>query len=116
METTTRLNWSAKTVARRMVTMLAVMAFAASAYAVPAPAQAQSYSTHAVVVCQSASWKGGPSWDYPTVRTLYYGDKIGIRNGVERTNGFYLAEDYGWTGDHYWGYIYYTCVGGWNSW
>jgi hypothetical protein len=116
MESSTRRNWSPQMISRRIMAALAVVIFAAAAYVLPTPAQAVSYSTHAIVVCQSASWKGGPSWDYPTVRYLYYGDKIGIRNDYPRTNGFYLAEDYGWTGDAYWGYIYYTCVGGWNSW
>ena len=116
MENATRRSWSVKTMSRGIFAAIVVVMLAASAYVVPARVQAQSYSRHAIVVCQSASWKGGPSWDYPTVRTLYYGNKIGIRNGVPRTNGFYLAEDYGWTGDHYWGYIWYECVGGWDSW
>ena len=114
MENTTPRNWSAKIVTRRIMILMAVIAIAASAYAVPAPAKAQVPSRTAYVSCQSASWKGNPSWSSPTIRTLYYGDHIGVRRdyngGYYYENGFYLAQDYGWSGNDYWGYIWAQCT------
>jgi hypothetical protein len=119
METTARRTWTPKAISQRVMVAIAGLAIAASAYAVPAPAHATG-TTHALIVCQSASFKGNPSWSSPTLRTLYYGNKIGVRQnysgGHYYENGFYLVADYGYTGNDYWGYVYHTCVGGWNSW
>lgn len=115
MENAARRNWSPKHMSRWAMLVVVGALVAATIFMLPAATQAQSYSRHALVVCQSASWKGGPGWQYPTIRTLYSGDKIGIRH-MTTQNGFYTAEDYGWTGDQYWGFIWYECVGGWDSW
>ncbi len=99
---------------RLIMAAFAVLMLAATTLSTPTVTKADDCCRTAYVSCQSASWKGGPSWNYPTVRTLYYGDNIGVRRnysgGYYYENGFYLAQDYGWTGDHYWGYIWAACT------
>lgn len=84
--------------------------------AVPA-AQAAVVPTHAINICQSASFYANyDSANGPTglKRILYYGDKIGHTPGVHPVyNGWAATFDFG---PNDWGYMRYECIGGYNSW
>lgn len=98
-----------KNFSRRTLTIMATLLFACSAFLGARPAHAQ-LTTHAIITCQSASMKSSPSWNSATISTLYYGRKVGHHS---YNSGFYLILDYG---SNTWGYVYYGCVGGFNSW
>ncbi len=98
--------------------MLAVSAVVAAALvAVPAAAQAAVVPTHAIVVCQSASFYANydsTSGPVNFKRTLYYGDKIGHTRGAHPVyNGWAATFDFG---PNDWGFLRYDCIGGYNSW
>jgi hypothetical protein len=80
-------------------------------------ASATTAPEHAIVICQSASFyanydsSSGPSG---FLRTLYYGKKVGHTVGVHPVyNGWAATFDFGAS---QWGYMLYSCIGGYNSW
>ncbi|MBV1852734.1 hypothetical protein [Catellatospora tritici] len=82
-----------------------------------AAAQAVVVPTHAINICQSASFydnydsAGGP---YGLKRVLGYGDKIGHTPGAHPVyNGWAATFDFG---PNDWGYMRIECIGGYNSW
>lgn len=80
-------------------------------------AQAAEVPTHAIVVCQSASFYANyDSAHGPTglKRVLYYGNKVGHTRGVHPVyNGWAASFDFG---PNDWGFMRYECIGGYNSW
>ncbi|GHJ48086.1 hypothetical protein Cs7R123_54280 [Catellatospora sp. TT07R-123] len=82
-----------------------------------AAAQAVVVPTHAINICQSASFYDnydsahGP---YGLKRVLGYGDKIGHTPGAHPVyNGWAATFDFG---PNDWGYMRIECIGGYNSW
>ena len=80
-------------------------------------AQAVVVPTHAVNICQSASFYDnydsarGP---YNLKRVLYHGDKIGHTLGAHPVyNGWAATFDFG---PNDWGFMRIECIGGYNSW
>ncbi len=92
----------------------AMLALAASAPA----SQAAVVPTHAVNVCQSATFY--ENYDHAADRpvkplfTLAYGRKVGHTIGAHPVyEGWAATFDFG---DGVWGYMEYDCIGGYNSW
>ncbi len=80
-------------------------------------ATAAEVPTHAIVVCQTASFyenynsSTGPNH---LLRTLTYGNKVGHTRGVHPVyNGWAAAQDFG---PNDWGFLRIECIGGYNSW
>lgn len=101
----------------RTVTSLACVAALTLAPIGETAAQAVVVPTHAIVICQSASFYdnyNSSSGPVGLKRTLYYGDKIGHTPGVHPVyNGWAATFDFG---PNDWGYIRIECIGGYNSW
>ncbi len=105
-----------KIMARITMAVVCTAAAVVTPLAVPA-AQAVVVPTHAVVVCQSASFYAnydsgvGP---VGLIRTLAYGNKVGHTPGVHPVyNGWAATFDFG---PNDWGYMRIECIGGYNSW
>ncbi len=85
-------------------------------FGVPA-AQAVVVPTHAVVVCQTASFYDNydsASGPVGLKRTLLAGNKVGHTPGVHPVyNGWAATFDFG---PNDWGYMRIECIGGYNSW
>lgn len=105
----------------RLLARIAVAATSALA-AVIAPigvsaAQAYVVPTHAIVICQSASFYDNydsASGPHGLKRVLYYGNKIGHTPGAHPVyNGWAATFDFG---PNDWGYLRIECIGGYNSW
>lgn len=90
----------------------------AACFVVTAPAQADVVPTHAINVCQSATFyqnfnhatnaPSTPLW------TLAYGRKVGHTDGAQPVyEGWASTFDFG---DNTWGYMEYDCIGGYGSW
>jgi hypothetical protein len=81
------------------------------------PAFADVVPTHAVVVCQTASFYANynsSSGPVGLIRTLTYGKKVGHTPGVHPVyNGWAATFDFG---PNDWGYVRIECLGGYNSW
>ncbi|MCX5316063.1 hypothetical protein [Streptomyces sp. NBC_00154] len=103
---------------------MSVLARFAAAVAVAAPlaltapaADAAVVPTHAIIVCQSASFYANyDSASGPTglLRVLPYGDKVGHTPGVHPVyNGWAATFDFG---PNDWGYVREECIGGYGSW
>jgi hypothetical protein len=102
---------------RRSITAAAATAVAIFApVGVPA-AQAVVVPTHAIIVCQTASFYenyDSASGPYHLLRTLTYGNKVGHTPGVHPVyNGWAATQDFG---PNDWGYVRIECIGGYNSW
>ena len=89
----------------------------AALFAFGTPAHAVVVPTHAVIVCQTASFyenydsAHGP---YNLLRVLTYGNKVGHTPGVHPVyNGWAATFDFG---PNDWGYVRIECIGGYNSW
>jgi heme O synthase-like polyprenyltransferase len=97
-------------------TIAAVVALVLAPVGAPS-AQAVVVPTHAIVVCQSASFYdnyNSASGPVGLKRTLYYGDKIGHTPGVHPVyNGWAATFDFG---PNDWGYLRIECIGGYTSW
>ncbi len=108
-----------KTGIRRMVG--AGLAFTAGviALSVTTPAaQADVVPTHAINICQSASFY--ENFDHATnapshyLYTLPYGQKVGHTDGAQPVyEGWAATFDFQ---TQSWGYMEYDCIGGYNSW
>ncbi len=113
-----------KSLSRRTLTVMAALLFVFSAFLSPKSAAAgdpcQNCTTHAYIVCQSATFKSSYSWSSTTLGTLYQWRKVGSRNlnnyydgQQDIRGGFELILDYP---SGRWGYIIEHCVDGYLWW
>lgn len=98
----------------------AAVATAAAATALLAPAAASAdpvTPTHAVIVCDSASFYqnyDSASGPHNNLRTLERGNKVGHTRGAHPVyNGWAATFDFG---PNEWGYVRQDCLGGFGSW
>jgi hypothetical protein len=81
-------------------------------------AQADVVPTHAINICQTATFyqNFNHSTNAPDtpLYTLTYGRKVGHTDGAQPVySGWAATFDFG---DQTWGYMLYSCIGGYGSW
>ena len=104
---------------KRLLSACLAFVGAAIALCVTTPAaQATVVPTHAIVVCQTATFY--QNFNHTTnapdtpLYTLTYGRKVGHTDGAQPVySGWAATYDFG---DATWGYMLYSCIGGYNSW
>ncbi|CAM3103896.1 hypothetical protein [Stackebrandtia soli] len=103
---------------KRLRAAIVVGSVLAATIAVPSVAHADpTVPTHAVIVCESASFYDNydsASGPVGLKRTLGYGNKVGHTRGAHPVyNGWAATFDFG---PNDWGFVRIECLGGFGSW